>query len=399
MVVHKLCKRKHALVVCNVHAATSPRILKLITELQKENFEVAVIGRGDRFDFPNIKFIPLSWDKKYPKLMRAHHLLGILLSIFVKIFPKTISNFKLYEFFWLIRKQVKKQKLDLLLIRDVDLIPLAPEFSTLPRIQIVVDFPEYALGQLLDSIYSRYIVYPWRLWCLSSINTSFVNSFLCVSDGIKRLYKENTGITCTVFRNVPPYQDLNPQQTRGDMVDLVHHGGAVKKRQIEEMISLLDYLPNNYRLTLQLLPTDKIYYNSLVDLASTKYKGRVFFKDTVDTYDIAKSINKFDIGIFICPDNTLNHKFVLPNKLFEFIQARLCVCVSPNPEMRKIVNDYDCGIVSKNWDPRCIAAKIQSLSVTDINRYKQSSHLASEELCAEKEAIVFAKILRKNQRI
>ena len=42
---------------------------------------------------------------------------------------------------------------------------------------------------------------------------------------------------------------------------------------------------------------------------------------------IAQEINQYDIGVYLLRDGNLNNKYAMPNKLYEFVQARLADAV------------------------------------------------------------------------
>jgi hypothetical protein len=73
----------------------------------------------------------------------------------------------------------------------------------------------------------------------------------------------------------------------------------------------------------------------------------------------------------------------LPNKFFEFIQARLAIAIGPSIEMKKIVDQYDCGIVSSDFEPRTLALELNKLTTDKLMYYKSQSHKAAEVLNAE----------------
>jgi hypothetical protein len=104
-------------------------------------------------------------------------------------------------------------------------------------------------------------------------------------------------------------------------------------------------------------------------------------------------LNKYDIGLFILETTTFNYKFALPNKLFEFIQARLAIAIAPSPEMKEIVKKYDLGIVADNFTPTGMADKIKELSREKIMYFKNQSHLHSKELSAENNEILIKNVV------
>ena len=52
-----------------------------------------------------------------------------------------------------------------------------------------------------------------------------------------------------------------------------------------------------------------------------------------------------------CPPINFNNKLALPNKLFDYVQARLGVLIGPSPEMVHYVEEYDLGEVAARLRP------------------------------------------------
>ena len=77
---------------------------------------------------------------------------------------------------------------------------------------------------------------------------------------------------------------------------------------------------------------------------------------------IVDTIAQYDIGLFLLSPANFNYYHALPNKLFEFVQARLAVAIGPSPEMARIVNDHDLGIVAPDFEPTTMAAHLNALT-------------------------------------
>ncbi|MCB4236119.1 hypothetical protein LDL59_16630 [Kaistella anthropi] len=52
---------------------------------------------------------------------------------------------------------------------------------------------------------------------------------------------------------------------------------------------------------------------------------------------------KADVGLSIEENNGLSYYFSMPNKVSDYIQARIPVVVSDFPEMRKVVDHFHAG--------------------------------------------------------
>jgi hypothetical protein len=82
------------------------------------------------------------------------------------------------------------------------------------------------------------------------------------------------------------------------------------------------------------------------------------------------------------PTNLNNH-FALPNKLFEFIQARLAIAIGPSPEMAKIVQEYQLGIVAQDFKPETMAAALNKMTKESMDAFKLNADKAAKILNAE----------------
>ena len=148
------------------------------------------------------------------------------------------------------------------------------------------------------------------------------------------------------------------------------------------MIDMMDYLGDNYHLTLILIPSGDLDYFENIQNKAFQHP-RVSVIDAVSVSEIPLVLNRFDIGLFILPPTNYNYRNALPNKFFEFIQARLAIAISPSPEMAELVNKYDLGIVANDFSAKAMAEKINELSLEKIMYYKNQSHIYAKEFSDE----------------
>ncbi|MGC3948657.1 MAG: hypothetical protein QM762_29850 [Chryseolinea sp.] len=110
---------------------------------------------------------------------------------------------------------------------------------------------------------------------------------------------------------------------------------------------------------------------------------------------MVKTVNSYDIGVFLLPPINFNYENTLPNKLFDFIQGRLGVAIGPTPEMAEIVNQYKNGVVANDFTPIALADKLAPLTATDIISFKNRSAIAARELNAEKNAAIILRLVNE----
>ena len=94
-----------------------------------------------------------------------------------------------------------------------------------------------------------------------------------------------------------------------------------------------------------------------------------------------------DAGLSLDKDMSINYRYSLPNKLFDYIYGGIPVLASDLPEVRKIVEGYDVGMIISSHDPVEIAnALMKMIADTDsMARWKKNAIHASGELNWEKE--------------
>src|SRR5690606_30214495 len=107
------------------------------------------------------------------------------------------------------------------------------------------------------------------------------------------------------------------------------------------------------------------------------------------SHEVVSFIHRYDVGVFLLPPINFNYANTLPNKLFEYIQARLAVAVGPTPEMAAIVRKYGIGLVADDFTPASLAEKLNALTEDDVKLFKQRSSLAARDLSAENNELIF----------
>jgi len=209
-----------------------------------------------------------------------------------------------------------------------------------------------------------------------------VDKILTVSDGLAQQYQHDYGVLPEVFMGLPAFHHLQPKPINPHQIRIIRHGVASPARKIEIMIEMMDYVDQRFSLDLMLVPTSYTpYWQRLIRMADQSNNVRII--PPVKFHEIISFIHHYDIGLFLCPPTTFNLTYTLPNKFFEFIQARLAVAIGPSIEMRKIVEQYQCGIVSDDFEPKTMAMALNSLSAKQIEAYKQHAHFAASQLNAD----------------
>lgn len=147
------------------------------------------------------------------------------------------------------------------------------------------------------------------------------------------------------------------------------------------MVDMMDLLDDRFTLDLMLVPHEPKYLDMLRRRAGRNH--RIRFVDPVPFDMIVKKLNEYDIGIYILPFSNFNNRYALPNKFFEFVQARLGIAIGPSPEMMRLVQEHELGLVAKDFAPESMAEVLGKLTPDQIARFKSNADRAAKLLSAE----------------
>lgn len=282
-------------------------------------------------------------------------------------------------------KKFVQENFDLIIANDVETLPLAFTFSG-PKTKVLFDAHEYAPRHFENVLTWRIFFQPFNIYlCRKYIPR--VSGMVTVGRKIAEEYFKNFGVLPEVITNAPAYREFKIRPV-GQPIKLVHHGIGTPSRKIEIMIEMMRILPDHFTLDLILMTPSsasaqtKAYLNELKMLAH--FTDRIKFLPPVPVDEVLPLINQYDIGLIIIPPINFNYANCLPNKFFDYIQARVALAIGPTPEMAEIVNQYNLGVVSDDFTPKSLADKVINLSAQQIDIFKNNTDREAHEHSAEK---------------
>jgi glycosyltransferase involved in cell wall biosynthesis len=115
---------------------------------------------------------------------------------------------------------------------------------------------------------------------------------------------------------------------------------------------------------------------------------------------LSRITRKAQLGISIDKSSVLNHKYSLPNKLFEYLHAAVPVLASRLIEQERIINQFEVGDFIEDYEPEHIAGKIKEIfaNTEQLNRWKQNTRKVRETLNWENESKIVIDIFKQVER-
>jgi hypothetical protein len=214
-----------------------------------------------------------------------------------------------------------------------------------------------------------------------------------VNDSIGKLYLDRFGVRTHTVRNASAFRDLSPSEVPDDRIRLVHSGGAVPGRNIEALIEAVRGLDDRFTLDLYLVPARDggKYLGTLRELIGGD--ERITLHPPVPTTELVDTLNAYDVGIYSLPPLTANHRLMLPNKIFDFIQARLGVVFGTAPETDRLINEHKLGLVVPDTSAQAMRDTLATLTVEKVREFKQNTHVAAKVLNSAEDSAVIREVV------
>lgn len=276
------------------------------------------------------------------------------------------------------RQAIESGPYDLVVANDARALPLA--FAAAKGAPVYADMHEWAAEERSTVLVWRLLVGPYMEY-LCQKYLPRVSALTSVSEGLAALYTERYGIEHEVVRNAADLQDLKPSPVAPDVVRLVHSGTADKERNIMELIEAVDRLGDRFTLDLYLLRVPGGHLDEIKRKAART--PRVTVNDLVPPHTLPRELNQYDLGVFLYPLKTLSHLYHLPNKFFDFVQARLGLVFSPAPEINSHISKYGLGLITTDTTATALVEALRNITAEEIMSFKQASDRSAQELSSQ----------------
>ena len=365
--------RARLLIISFSDISNDARVRKQIN-LFAENYRVTTCGRGDaiREDVEHIR-------------------VDLVESKAVSVAQAILLRLRMYKLAFALepevraaRKALRGRRFDVAIANDAESIVLAGEFAGYPHAH--ADLHEYWPG-LHDQIENWVrLRQPYYRWMMRSFAAK-AGSATTVSGAIADRYRQEFGIECGVVHNATPKHELAPSQIEWPL-RIVHSGSTQPNRKPEVMMHAVAQTKSDVRFDMYLTGAHTEYWEELSALAG-QLGDRIRVLPPKPYSELVATLNDYDIGIHILPATNTNNRLALPNKLFDYVQARLGVIVGPTPDMRSRVEEFGLGAVTSGFDVQDVVDVLDELTIEDVRSWKLHAADAAQVLNVEHELPVW----------
>jgi glycosyltransferase involved in cell wall biosynthesis len=302
---------------------------------------------------------------------------NIIVKRSVSIPQKSSKLQKIFAFIaFFMRPLLKARQYDIIHCHDLDTLPIGIFMKLLnPQVKVIYDAHEHETERAHIHGITKKI---YRL--VERFFIRFADSTITVSDSIANEYRDLYHITKPhLVLNCPPlkkrgnynhfrYKFGIPQ----DQIIFLYQGGLMHHRGIEEII-------NTFKERKEIVVF--MGYGILEDMIKEAAQNHpnIYYHEAVSPEVLLEYTASADIGLMLIDNISLSYYYCAPNKFFEYIMAGLPVIISDLYEMKKIISQYDNGLVRHH----SLAEVLEQINPSQIERMKQGSIKAAHYYCWE----------------
>ncbi len=336
-----ILKIKTAIVTVSNDLATDNRVNRTCNVLKESGYTVVLVGRKRKNSIP----------------LKSQNHQCVRLNLLFDKGPFFYAELNVRLFFFLLFSPV-----DLIFSNDLDTLPAAFLAHKVKRRSKIV-YDSHELFTEAPELEGRFVKKIWER--IEKMIFPKLEYIITVNDSIAEIFKTKYRKSIVVIRNVSEKFDWSELKSKKELgipedkeLIIVQGSGLNVDRGIEEAILAMQLIDN----AILLIVGDGDVIPNAKELVKThQLETKVLFFGKRPYKELMQFTRYASIGLALDKPKSLNYRFALPNKLFDYIQANTAVICSNLIEIQKIVEKYEIGISIETISPEAIAETINGL--------------------------------------
>lgn len=281
-----------------------------------------------------------------------------------------------------ILKEIKRKKLDMIGIHchDLNTLYVGVELKRKNKIyKLIYDSHElWTEMSGINIIVKKYYQKKERKYI------KYVDSIITVSPSIAEILKTRYALPIKpiLVRNLPENSvdiQIKKNAIYKNMIKIIYIGFYLKGRGIEYVINQIPQVMSCYKFYFRIEGNAEDINNLKKLIIQLKIEDRVEILPFVSQTELIFEISNYDIGLLPYTNTSLNNKFCLPNKLFEYIQAGTAILANDLPDVADILENYKLGLCYDMDSDRSLSYVLNHKMRTQVENFKTNSRTVSKE--------------------
>jgi glycosyltransferase involved in cell wall biosynthesis len=337
------------------------RVLKENISLQRAGYDVTIVAMYEE---------PL---EEFEKVQGIHvHRVKIKSRSWSK--HPVVQFFKYLELLYRVVKAYKKS--DILHCNDLNALPVGVVIKKFfnKKAKIVYDAHEYETETNGLSGLKQKVV---RL--IEKRLIKHTDAVITVSNLIAEEYVRLYGIKKpALVLNTPVYKTVEKKNLfreefgiKKEQKIFLYQGALNSGRGLETLLEAFKELKSNSVIIF-------MGYGVLAPLIaqSAKESENIYFHEAVSPEVVLDYTSSADFGISTIEDSCLSYRYCLPNKMFEYMMVGIPLLVSPLPEMKKVVEEYNVGVVLEENSVDGVKKSVEEAMTLDVKTLENNLEVA-----------------------
>ncbi|SFI28422.1 glycosyltransferase [Halpernia frigidisoli] len=347
---------------------TDQRVEKVCRTLDEAGYKIELIGN--------------SWDG-LPEMSRPYYFSRIFLKSKKLRFAYLEFQIKLY------RELLKKADQNTILLSN-DLDSLWPNYLVSKKLKIPLVFDSHEIFTEMPALQGRSVKKIWKF--LENKLVPKVEYMMTESESYAEWFQKEYNVKPIVVRNIPrkitdeiTFPENNPKI-------ILYQGAINQSRGIPQAILAMNFLEDVIFKIIGDGPKRKEYEDFVL---KNNLQNKVQFLGKMVPDEMRKVTKAADVGLSLEENGGVSYLYSLPNKVSDYIQAKVPLVMINFPEMMRIKKQFNVGEVVGDHEPENIAEKIKIVLKNGRNFYKKELEEAGRILCWEEEENKIRNLFKK----
>ena len=350
---------KRVLLCVSSDVVTDQRVIRHCHCLINQGFNVHVIARktASSLDLPDVPFRVTRFSMVFQKGPLFYLFFNLRLLGFLMIQPKSV-----------------------LWANDLDTVFPCYLLKKMKRQRMVFDAHELftEVPELENSRFKK------KIWCWIERNVAIkADLLLTVNRSLAAQFRARYNKTFEVVRNVPVPIQVAAEVRREDLgisenvlICILQGSGLNQGRGLLETVQAFRFLDD---VVLFVIGSGNALHEAKALCGELGLQDQIKFIPRLPYASMMAYTQISDVGLAFDTHPCLNFHLALPNKIFDYFQAGIAVLCGAQPEIKNLVQRYDCGYVMDQITPEIIAQQLKLMkdNPTELARMKNNSRNAA----------------------
>lgn len=351
--------RKKILTSAFSNLYTDQRIEKVCATLHNGGYDIELIGNN--------------WGGEEPiqRPYKAHR---------IKLMSKSLKTGYI-EFNWKLYFELEKRITSDTILHANDVDALWPNYLLAKKYKLPLVFDSHEIFSEMPAVQGRFSQKVWR--AIEKKVIPNLNYMMTASYSYAEWFKSHYGIEAVVVQNLPKQLKIRLNEMKNDPKIILYQGAINPFRGIDKVVKAMELI-EGAEFHIAGAGPKKEEYEALVQ--ELQLSHRVKFLGKLHPEDLRKITQKADVGLSVEENGGPSYLYSFPNKVSDYIQARVPVVLINFPEMKRVIDQFSVGEIIENHNSETIAKAINKVLSNGKEFYKTELERASQELCWEKES-------------